>query len=94
LYRCLQRAQERVDAGDTDARRIQQELEKLIAEETLATLDYVALVNSDTLEPVASLAASVTLVAIAVHIGKTRLIDNALIAPEGTPIPKNRLGRV
>ena len=94
LYRCLQRAQERVDAGETDPSRIRQELESLIAEEPLATLDYVALANPDTLEPVASFAESVTLVALAVRIGKTRLIDNALIAPEGTPIPKNRLGRV
>jgi hypothetical protein len=29
-------------------------------------------------------------VALAVRIGKTRLIDNALLGPNGSPIPRNR----
>ena len=90
LHRCLLQAQERVEAGE-QTQRLRQEIESLFATEPLAAPDYVALVNPDTLEPVASLADAVTLVALAARFGKTRLIDNALIAPEG--IPKNRLGK-
>lgn len=93
LFCALQRAQERVAQRMTDADALRRELETLIASEPLATLDYVAVVSPDTLEPVATLDA-VTLVALAVRIGKTRLIDNMLLAPEGVAIPKNRLGQM
>lgn len=91
LYRTLQRATELVQNGARDPRRVQTELEALIAAEPLATIDYVALVHPDTLQPVTMLAESVTLAALAVRIGKTRLIDNMLLAPQGVPLPNNRL---
>ena len=93
LFCALQRAQERIAQGMTDADALRRELETLIANEPLATLDYVAVVHPDTLAPVATLD-GVTLVALAVRIGKTRLIDNMLLAPEGIAIPKNRLGQM
>src|SRR5579884_299522 len=93
LYRALQRAEELVKAGATDPVQVQAELEALIASEPLAQSDYVALVHPDTLQPVTTLADAVTLVALAVRIGKVRLIDNALIAPNGVPIVRNRLGK-
>ena len=92
LSQCLQVAQARVTQGKTDPAALRQELDTLLAREPLAAVDYVAIVNPDTLEPVTSLE-GVTLVALAACFGKTRLIDNALIAPEGVVIPKNRLGR-
>ncbi len=94
LYRALQRAQEMVHEGERDPERVRQELEAMIGQEPLATLDYVALLNPETLAPVVTLDDVVTLVALAARIGKTRLIDNFFIAPPGVPITKYRLGKL
>lgn len=48
---------------------------EMINEAPLARIDYVALVNTDTLEPVEQ-AAPNSLLALAVYFGTTRLIDN------------------
>ncbi len=93
LYCALRRAQEQIAQGLATPDSLRRELEAMIADEPLATLDYVAVVSPDTLEPVTALD-GVTLVALAVRIGKTRLIDNMLLAPEGVAIPKNRLGQM
>lgn len=44
----------------------------------LAKIDYVDVVDFDTITPVETLTGSI-LVAIAVYIGKTRLIDNFIV---------------
>lgn len=46
-----------------------------LSSETLAKIDYIEIVDSLSLEPVQSISSSI-LVAIAVYIGRTRLIDN------------------
>jgi pantoate--beta-alanine ligase len=93
LYRALKRAEELVQDGAVDPRAVRSELEALIASEPLAATDYAALLHPETLQPAATLADAVTLVALAVRIGKTRLIDNVLIAPPGVPIPRHRTGK-
>jgi pantoate--beta-alanine ligase len=90
LYRVLLRAQELVTGGETDPERLRGELEQMMAGEPRATLEYLALVHPETLQPVTTLANAVTLVALAARFSATRLIDNALIAPEGVPQPRNR----
>lgn len=52
---------------------------QVISESPAATVDYIVLCDSRTLETVASADKS-TLLALAVKIGKTRLIDNAILA--------------
>ena len=94
LHRCLTQAQAQVAAGLTDAKQIRQEVENLLAQEPQAACDYVALVDAETLLPVDSLQGRVALLALAARFGKTRLIDNCLLAPEGVTIPKQRPGRV
>lgn len=49
-----------------------------IAAEPLARVDYVSAVDGETMEPVDQIREGV-LVALAVYIGKTRLIDNFLV---------------
>lgn len=83
LYRGLMRAEEMVKAGETGAARVQSEVEGLIRSEPLVAVDYVALANPETLQPTTTLSESPTLLALAVRIGKTRLIDNALLSPAG-----------
>jgi pantoate--beta-alanine ligase len=53
-----------------------------IAKEPLAKIDYVELVDWHTLEPTDTTQGDI-LVAIAVYIGKTRLIDNFIIERNG-----------
>ena len=59
----------------TDAAKIRQIILDEIATEPLAKVDYVEVVDWNTLEPVETVKEPV-LVAMAVYIGKTRLIDN------------------
>ena len=64
--------------GERDANVIRLAMQKKIKTEPLATIDYIEIVDWTTLESVTTLEKSF-LVAIAVYIGKTRLIDNFII---------------
>jgi pantoate--beta-alanine ligase len=79
LYRTLQRAGELLAAGERDSTALRRELLTVLDGEPLAELDYLAIVDSDTLQPRQPLAGTI-LVALAVRIGKTRLIDNRTFA--------------
>lgn len=57
------------------ARELKDRMEKIIKGEPLAKMDYLEIVDLNTLQPVECINDSV-LVAMAVHFGKTRLIDN------------------
>lgn len=60
---------------ETDANKIKSEMIKIIEAEPLAKIDYVEIVDNKTMQPVSKIKEN-TLTAIAVFIGKTRLIDN------------------
>ena len=66
-----------VKGGETDADAVVSEMTKCIEAEPLAKIDYVSAVDAVTMEPVHTIDRPV-LVAMAVYIGKTRLIDNFL----------------
>ena len=53
-------------------------MKDIINSEPLAKIDYVQLVNADSIEPL-EIAEGRVLVAMAVYIGKTRLIDNFIV---------------
>lgn len=76
---CLSKAvflgQEMVVNGETDTKKIVDKMVERILAEPLARIDYVQAVDAVTMEPVEKVEAEV-LVAMAVYIGKTRLIDN------------------
>jgi len=78
LYRALQRAEELIGSGESGAVRVASEMKRVILRVKGARIDYIAVVNSDTLEPVKEIKGK-TLIAAAVRIGKARLIDNILI---------------
>lgn len=79
LNRALIRVSHEVDLGVRAAEKLIEIGKGVIAEEPAARLDYFAVVDPNTLEPVedVSLAA---LVAVAAYVGSTRLIDNLLLA--------------
>lgn len=66
------------EAGETDVNIILEAQKKILEAEPLAKIDYVSAVDFDTLEDAAE-AKENTLFAMAVYIGKTRLIDNFLL---------------
>ena len=78
LYRSLRLAGELVAGGERRAAAVAGEMRKLIEAEPLARIDYVSIVQADTLEPLETVAGR-ALVALAVYVGKTRLIDNLVL---------------
>jgi len=78
LYRSLQWAQAQYAAGERDAARLRTGVHEQIAAEPLARIDYVAVVDAETLQPIERLERP-TLVALAVFFGAARLIDNCLL---------------
>lgn len=70
--------QKMVEEGETDANRIVAAMTANIETEPLARIDYVSAVDGVTMMPVDRIEGSV-LVAMAVYIGKTRLIDNFIV---------------
>ena len=63
------------EKGEKSATKITDAMKSLIEEEPLARIDYVKAVDAASIAPVTEMAGEV-LVALAVYIGKTRLIDN------------------
>lgn len=70
--------QKLVQEGERDAARLVSAMSSHIAAQPLARIDYVEAVDGVTMEPVETLRGTV-LVAMAVYIGKTRLIDNFIV---------------
>lgn len=81
LSRAIRAGKEMVLSGEKDGDKILEVMRNIISEEPLARIDYVEMVRWDTIE-IHHRADCPILVAIAVFIGKTRLIDN-FIQEEG-----------
>ena len=80
LSRSLSRAACMVQRGETRGQVITDAVRAGIEKEPLARMEYVSLCDSATLEPVEEIEES-ALLALAVRIGKTRLIDNQILKP-------------
>jgi len=78
LIEALRRAEDLVNGGESSASRVAAEMKRLIRRVKGTRVEYVAIVNSDTLEPVKEIKGK-TLIALAVRIGKARLIDNVIV---------------
>lgn len=78
LSKSLKKGKEAMEAGEKSALNIVRLIREEIESEPLAKIDYVEVVDWGTLEPVERTDRTV-LVAIAVFIGKTRLIDNFIL---------------
>jgi len=76
LFCALQSAKKTVAKKSVSAAKLKQKLRKMITAAPLAKLDYLEFFDPQTLEPVSKVTAGVQM-ALAVYLGKTRLIDNA-----------------
>lgn len=75
LSRAVREGHRLMEEGERDAKTILGAMRAIIEAEPLARIDYVEMVSWDGIKPV-DVADSSVLVAMAVYIGKTRLIDN------------------
>lgn len=78
LSQAIKMAQQMAADGEKDAEKIIAAMKAHIEKEPLAKIDYVSAVDGTTMAPVTKLEGNV-LIAMAVYIGKTRLIDNCSI---------------
>ncbi len=76
----LSRAAELVLEGERDAERICSAVREVIDKAPLATLQYLELVDPDSMKPLSKLTTP-ALLAVAVYFGHTRLIDNLILEP-------------
>jgi len=83
LCRALRRARAEFERGETDADRIGR-IARDVLEEAEADIDYVEIVDPETLAPV-RVATADSVCAIAAHVGTTRLIDNATLGEGEAP---------
>src|SRR5690554_1381884 len=82
LSKSLFFAKAQVETGERNSERLKEKMKELITGEPLVSLEYLEIRASDTLRPVSIIAEEV-LIALAARAGKTRLIDNITINPEG-----------
>lgn len=78
LHKGLMRGEELIRSGEKRADVIVKEITEIIQSEPLAKIDYVEVVDFDRIESIQTIEGTV-LTAVAVYIGKTRLIDNFII---------------
>lgn len=82
LSRSIFAGKQLAESGETDAHKLVQAMTDIIAAEPLARIDYVKVVDLLTMQQIDKLDRSF-LAAIAVYIGKTRLIDNFMVQAGG-----------
>ncbi len=78
VYKSLQKCREMVDVGITDSRTIITEMRKILSRALSIEIEYISIVDAETLQELDRIGRRV-LVAVAVRIGSTRLIDNILV---------------
>lgn len=80
LSRALHAAEKLAEQGENSAQALRRAMLAVFAADAETRIDYAAIVNPDTLLPVDDVASG-ALLAVAAFVGKTRLIDNLLLAP-------------
>lgn len=82
LYRALDCARRKIDAGEHATPALLAAVRGILAAESLVQVDYAEIVDADSFEPVAAIHRD-AFILLAAIVGRTRLIDNAWIEAEG-----------
>jgi pantoate--beta-alanine ligase len=80
LHRSLSRVEEEFRAGERDSAALIAAAREIFGQEQQVRVDYVEIVDPDTLDPVEQIQ-QLALVAVAACVGATRLIDNTVLKP-------------
>ncbi len=78
LYRALEQARAMIKGGEHESSRIIEAMRAMIAEVASVQIDYIAIVDADTLQDLSRVVGHV-LIALAARVGKARLIDNIML---------------
>jgi pantoate--beta-alanine ligase len=78
IYKSLQTCRRMIDAGTAETHQIIAEMQKILQQIPSGEIEYVSIVDAETLESIEKIAGKV-LAAVAVKIGPARLIDNILM---------------
>jgi pantoate--beta-alanine ligase len=89
LSRALGAAQAAVQAGETDTARVLERARGVVDAEPLARLEYAEIVDADTLAELTTVDGPARL-ALAVHVGKTRLIDNCSLESRRSKVEESK----
>lgn len=91
LYRALHLAEELFNDGERNAGRILKAMRKELEKEPLVKIDYLAVTDTQLLDPLDDLTDQKALVSVAAYFGKTRLIDSLVLKDSK---PKAKTGRL
>lgn len=83
LNQSLNRARELVWQGETRPALVMEEMRRVFSPDARISLDYVAIVDRDSLAPVERITSGCVAL-VAARVGTARLIDNAILGPFGT----------
>jgi len=78
LYRSLKLAEKMIKQGERNSAKIVQQMKELIGREPLAKIDYISITDNNHLQEL-TIIEDKALIALAVYIGRIRLIDNMVI---------------
>lgn len=79
LYKALQNTRSAFKIGERRVQSLLKVAENMLRAEPLARIDYVAIVDAETLDPIQTVERPAVIL-LAVHIGATRLIDNVILS--------------
>lgn len=78
IYQSLQKCLQMIEKGTKNSQTLIAQMRKVLQESPLIAVEYISIVDAQSLEKVKTVEGRV-LVAVAVKLGKTRLIDNILV---------------
>ena len=81
LRRALDECERLFAAGERDPQKLVAAMRTVVARIPVAQVDYIEVVDDETLQPLAGPIVRPALAALAVRVGKPRLIDNAVLRP-------------
>ena len=81
LYKSLEAAREAVNSGERDAKKVIKKMREMITASPSAKTDYISIVDVKSLKEIPKIKGEI-LIALAVFIGKKRLIDNVILDME------------
>lgn len=80
IYKALRNAGLAFENGESKAGNLTEMVRETVESEPLARIDYISLVDNETLEPIEKITVNEALLAVAVFFGKIRLIDNIILS--------------
>lgn len=91
IYKSLKKAKKMISSGEKDPKKVIQVIKKIVTPLS-SKIDYISIVDTENLEKVKAISGRV-LIALAVWVGKARLIDNIVAKVNWRLSQKNKTNR-